>query len=155
MHDHRYAATLTWDGNRGTGTSSYDAYGREYRVSFAGKPLLHGSADPAFRGDAAVFNPEDMLMAAVVSCHLLSYLALCAREKIAVVSYKDAAEGVMRTDTKGGGRFESITLHPRVTIANAAHRDRALALHELAHELCFIASSCNFPIHHLATVDAQ
>jgi organic hydroperoxide reductase OsmC/OhrA len=153
MHDeHRYSARLVWDGNRGTGTSAYNAYGREYRVTFEGKPVVHGSADPTFRGDPALVNPEDMLVAAVVSCHLLSYLALCAREKIAVLSYEDSAEGLMRTDAKGGGRFESIRLHPRVTIENAEHRDRALALHERAHELCFIANSCNFPIRHEAIV---
>ena len=152
MHEHRYSAQLVWNGNRGEGTASYNAYGREYRIVFEGKPPIDGSADPTFRGDPAKLNPEDMLVAAVVSCHMLSYLALCAREKISVVSYEDSAEGIMRTDSKGGGRFESITLHPVVSIANGEHRQRAMELHERAHELCFIASSCNFPIHHQATV---
>ena len=155
MHEHRYAARLIWDGNRGDGTSSYTAYGREYRITFDGKQVIDGSADPTFRGDAAKWNPEDMLVAAVVACHMLSYLALCAREKIRVVGYEDSAEGLMKTDRTGGGRFQSITLHPRVTIADAAHRERAMVLHERAHEQCFIASSCNFPIHHRAVIEVS
>jgi organic hydroperoxide reductase OsmC/OhrA len=155
MHEHRYSARMVWDGNRGTGTAAYNTYGRDYHVTIEGKPALDGSADPAFRGDAAKWNPEDMLVGAVMSCHMLSYLALCSWEKIPVVGYEDSAEGLMRTDRNGGGRFESITLHPRVTIEGEEHRQRATELHARAHELCFIASSCNFPIHHEATIEVR
>lgn len=150
---HTYRAQLTWDGNRGDGTSSYATYGREYRVAIDGKPELHGSADPMFRGDPAVHNPEDLFLAAVSSCHMLSYLALCARGGISVLEYRDEASGDLTLEG-GGGRFTEIRLHPIVKIANAAHVDRAKALHEEAHALCFIANSCSAPILHEAEVSA-
>jgi organic hydroperoxide reductase OsmC/OhrA len=119
-----------------------------------GKPDIHGTADTAFRGEAERWNPEDLFLAAIASCHMLSYLALCAREKISVVAYEDETTGVMKEDGRGGGRFEEVVLHPVVTIANAEHLDRARELHERAHELCFIAASVSIPIHHRAEVRA-
>ncbi len=150
--EHHYQARLVWDGNRGDGTATYGGYGREYRMLIDGKPELPGTADVAFRGVADRFNPEDLFISAIVSCHMLSYLALCAREKISVVAYEDAATAVMQEDGKGGGRFEQVVLHPVVTIADAKHAERAMALHERAHALCFIANSCSVPITHEATV---
>ncbi len=152
--EHHYQARLVWDGNRGEGTSTYAGYGRQYRVLVEGKPELQGSADASFRGDANMLNPEDMFLSAIASCHMLSYLALCAREKISVVAYEDAATSVMKEDGKGGGRFEEVVLHPVVTIADARHSERAMELHERAHALCFIANSCSVPITHQATVKA-
>jgi organic hydroperoxide reductase OsmC/OhrA len=144
---HDYSLALAWEGNLGTGTASYDAYGRSFRVRIEGKPDLVGSADPLFRGDASIHNPEDLLLAAVSSCHMLSYLALCARKRIAVLSYDDAATGTMVLTPDGGGHFTEVTLRPRVTLAVGADVDEATRLHERAHAVCFIASSCNFPIH--------
>jgi len=150
---HRYTADLVWIGNHGDGTAHYERYGREYSVCMRGKPDLAGSADAAFRGEATRHNPEDLLLAAITGCHLLSYLALCARSRICVLAYSDHAEAVMETTPDGGGRFTSATLHPRVVIRDGAQRERALALHDKAHAHCFIASSCNFPIRHVATVE--
>ncbi len=147
-HEHLYSAHLIWDGNRGDGTATYAGYGREHRILIEGKPELPGTADVAFRGEADKFNPEDLFLAAISSCHMLSYLALCAKYGISVVAYEDAATGVMREDGKGGGRFEEVVLHPVVTIADAAQIDRATKLHERAHETCFIANSCSVPIRH-------
>lgn len=149
---HRYSAALTWTGNHGQGTAQYDTYGRGYTVRVDGKAELHGSADPAFRGDASLYNPEDLLLIAISSCHMLSYLALCARQRISVLAYSDRAEAVMELSPDGGGRFTSATLHPRVVVHEAADIERALALHARAHAVCFIANSCNFPIVHQATV---
>jgi len=149
---HRYTARLTWDGNRGDGTTSYDTYGREYRAAIDGKPDLAGSADPAFRGDPALPNPEDLFLIAISSCHMLSYLALCARARINVIAYTDQATGTMEVDRSGAGRFTEVVLHPTVTLANPADRDRAAALHEKAHSVCFIANSCSVPIKHEATI---
>jgi len=148
---HTYKSQLIWDGNLGDGTSTYQGYGRQYRVVIDGKPDLHGTADPMFRGDAAKHNPEDLFLAAVSSCHMLSYLALCARASINVVDYRDDATGELLFEG-GGGRFIEIRLHPTVTVADAKDVDRAKALHERAHELCFIANSCSAPIHHDAIV---
>jgi organic hydroperoxide reductase OsmC/OhrA len=150
MKEHRYHSHLVWDGNRGDGTSSYTSYGREYRVVIDGKPVLAGSANPMFRGDAAVHDPEDLFLASIASCHMLSYLALCAREKIRVVGYEDHAQGTLTLEG-GGGKFTEVVLHPSVTIESG---DLALAesLHEKAHAQCFIANSCSVPIRHEATV---
>jgi organic hydroperoxide reductase OsmC/OhrA len=144
--EHHYNTHLIWDGNRGDGTSAYDGYGRQYRIAIDGKPELHGTADVAFRGEADRHNPEDLFVAAIVSCHMLTYLALCARSRINVIAYEDAATATMKEDGRGGGRFEEVVLHPVVTIADAKHADRAAALHEKAHELCFIANSVSVPI---------
>lgn len=149
---HTYKTQLIWDGNLGDGTSTYAGYGRQYRILIDGKPELHGSADPMFRGDADRHNPEDLFLAAVSSCHMLSYLALCARSRINVVDYRDDATGDLVLDASGGGRFEEIRLHPVVTIADAADADQAMALHERAHALCFIANSCSVPIRHEAEI---
>lgn len=150
--EHEYVARLTWDGNPGDGTASYERYGRQFVVQIDGKPDLRGSADPQFRGDAALHNPEDLFLAAISTCHMLSYLALCARRGVRVVAYEDEARGTLRFDGTGGGRFVEVTLHPRVTIS--ADSDLALAreLHGEAHETCYVASSCSVPIHHQPVV---
>jgi organic hydroperoxide reductase OsmC/OhrA len=143
---HDYKARLVWEGNLGDGTTTYTGYGRKYRLKIDGKPDLVGSADPIFRGDANVYNPEDLFVAALSSCHLLSYLALCARSKINVVAYEDDASGTVLMRPDGGGRFESVTLRPSVTIAPGSDEKRALELHETAHDLCFIAASVSIPV---------
>jgi organic hydroperoxide reductase OsmC/OhrA len=83
---------------------------------------------------------------------MLAYLALCARKGITVVGYRDDAHGIMNVFPDGAGRFESVTLHPRVTITDRAMEALAIDLHARAHSLCFIAGSCNFPVHNLPTV---
>jgi organic hydroperoxide reductase OsmC/OhrA len=149
---HEYTARLIWDGNLGEGTSSYTSYGRQYRVLVAGKPELVGTADPAFRGEADKHNPEDLFLAAIAACHMLFYLSLCARKGIRVLAYEDDVSGTMKVEAGGGGRFEEVTLRPRVTIANVEGVERAVQLHDTAHELCFIANSCSVPVRHKATV---
>lgn len=150
--EHEYVARLTWDGNLGDGTASYERYGRQYVVQINGKADLRGSADPQFRGDAALHNPEDLFLAAISTCHMLSYLALCARQGVNVVAYEDEARGTLRFDGTGGGRFVEVTLHPRVTISADSDLALARALHGEAHETCYVASSCSVPIHHRPVV---
>jgi organic hydroperoxide reductase OsmC/OhrA len=146
MKDHLYALHLAWDGNGGEGTTSYAGYTRRHRITIGGKPDLLATADPAFRGHADTHNPEDFLLAAVSSCHMLSYLALCARAGIVVTSYDDDATGTLVFDGRGGGKFSEITLRPRVVVADPSHAARAAELHHRAHELCFIANSVSAPI---------
>lgn len=152
---HVYALSLVWEGNRGAGTADYASYERRFRVAVQGKPELVGSADPAFRGEPQLHNPEDLLLAAVASCHMLTYLALCARNGVTVLRYADAALGSLALLPSGGGSFEAVTLRPRVTVAAGSDAVAAGALHERAHELCFIASSCRFPIHCQAEVQME
>lgn len=148
QHEHEYQTSLVWEGNLGVGTAEYSGYDRSYRIRVAGKPDLLGSADPAFRGAEDRYNPEDLLVASLSACHMLSYLALCARRRISVVEYRDQARAVMKTTADGGGRFESVSLNPRMSISDPSREEEALELHEEAHRLCFIANSCNFPVFH-------
>ncbi|MFT7711817.1 OsmC family protein [Clavibacter tessellarius] len=149
MHfEHRYALSLEWTGDRGSGTSDHRSYGRDHVVRIAGKPDLLGSADRPFRGDADRWNPEDALLSALAQCHLLSYLHAAAAAGVVVVGYADEATGTMRQTADGGGHFVEVTLHPVVTVRDAAQVDLATSLHQGASERCFIASSVAFPVHH-------
>ncbi|MFI6595870.1 OsmC family protein [Nonomuraea sp. NPDC050536] len=153
--EHRYRATVTWTGNLGEGTSGYRAYSRDHEVSGEGKPVLPGTSDPAFRGDPGRWNPEELLVASLAQCHMLWYLHLCSTKGIVVDGYVDDPEGTMVEGGDGGGRFSTVTLRPVVTIADPAQLETAMALHEQAHELCFIANSVNFPVKHEPQVHAR
>lgn len=149
---HLYRLSLEWTGNLGQGTSTYEGYSREHVVRIAGKPDLRGTADPLFRGDAALHNPEDLLLAALSQCHLLTYLALCARARINVVSYRDAAEGTLILTKDGGGHFTDVVLRPEVVVAEAHMLAKAEHFHGEVHKYCFIARSVNFPVRCEAVV---
>ena len=138
-----YRARIIWEGNRGVGTADYARYGRGYRVLIADKPDLLGSANVAFRGERERHDPEDLFLSAVSACHMLAYLALCARHGVRVIEYEDAPSGELVHDASGGGRFGEIVLRPSVTIDDAAREQAAIALHETAHTRCFIANSCS------------
>jgi organic hydroperoxide reductase OsmC/OhrA len=146
--DHRYRVRVEWTGDRGTGTSGYRAYGRENVVTVEGKPPLECSADRAFHGDADRWNPEDLLVASLSQCHMLSYLHAAVLHGLVVTGYRDEATGVMAQTADGGGHFTSVTLHPIVEIADPAQAELAQSLHRQANAMCFIASSVNFPVHH-------
>jgi organic hydroperoxide reductase OsmC/OhrA len=147
---HTYAARLRWTGNRGQGTRSYQGYGRDHELQVPGKPTLLGSSDPAFRGDRDRYNPEELLVASLSSCHMLWFLHLCAEAGLVVSAYEDQATGTLVEGADGGGRFTEVVLHPQVTLAEG-DPDRAEALHHRAHQLCFIANSVNFPVRCQAT----
>jgi organic hydroperoxide reductase OsmC/OhrA len=142
---HEYQVALVWTGAAKGPTTSYQSYSREYEYRVGTKAAVRGSADPHFRGDPELYNPEELLVAALSSCHMLSYLAECARARVHVVAYEDTAVGVMSVHD-GKLRFTSVVLHPRVTIAAGSDVEKAKALHHRAHEECFIASSVNFPV---------
>lgn len=144
---HQYRSHLVWTGAARGPTAHYERYSREHRVDLAGKPPLVLTSDPLFRGDAALHNPEELLVAALSSCHLLSYLALAARAGVLVVGYEDEASGTMEL-RGGGGRFTEVVLRPVVTLAPGTDEELAMRLHDRAHEQCFIAASTNFPVRH-------
>lgn len=147
--EHLYRINTVWTGASQGATSSYDAYSREYVINIDGKPPFVGSADPTFRGDAALYNPEDLLLMALSACHMLSYIALCARAGIRVISYSDVATGKM-AQKNGKIRFTEVILHPLVTIEAGDDLEKARSLHDNAHHVCFIANSVNFPVLHEA-----
>ena len=144
--EHTYSLTLDWNGNLGQGTASYEGYSREHTIRIAGKPDLIATADPMFRGDAGLHNPEDLLLAALSGCHLLTYLALCARARINVLSYRDRAEGTLLLTKDGGGHFKEVTLRPEVVVAEEHMLEKARFFHGEVHKYCFIARSVNFPV---------
>ena len=142
--EHHYQVNIEWTGNTGSGTESYKTYRRDFTISAENKPDIPGSSDPAFLGDAARWNPEDLLLASASACHKLWYLHLCAEAGISVCSYVDRASGTMVEGVKG--RFTGITLKPEITLRPGDDLTLAEALHHRAHELCFIANSLNFPV---------
>jgi len=148
MKTHHYTLNITWTGNLGTGTSSYKAYQRNHEIRAGGKPIIPASSDPSFMGDRTRYNPEEMLVASLSSCHMLWYLHLCSAAGLVVIGYEDNAEGIMEETADGGGRFKEVTLKPVITLEDAGMEQKANELHARANEFCFIANSCNFPVHH-------
>lgn len=150
MKQQHYKTSLVWTGNKGKGTSNYRAFERSYTVSVEHKPDILGSADATFRGDKNKYNPEELLLASLSSCHMLWYLHLCSEAGVIVTDYVDHAKGTMLETSNGGGRFSEVTLYPRVRVEENAMLAKAKALHEKANSLCFIANSVNFEVLHQA-----
>ncbi|MGM9470896.1 OsmC family protein [Pseudarthrobacter sp. YS3] len=148
LSEHHYALTVLWTGNLGEGTSSYRGYSRDHDVLIPGLPVLPGSADPTFHGDRERYNPEQLLLAALAQCHMLSFLHVAVRHGVVVTDYRDEATGTLRLNRDGSGEFESVTLHPHVILADPAHVALAEQLHREANQVCFIARSVNFPVRH-------
>ncbi|WP_298889294.1 OsmC family protein [uncultured Serinicoccus sp.] len=150
MATHTFALELTWTGNRGTGTSGYRDYDRAVLARSTGMPDLELSADRAFRGDRARWNPEVLLVAALSECHLLSFLHVAVTRGVTVVDYEDTPVGTME-QSGIGGRFTEVLLRPLVTVDDPEHLDLVPQLHAEAGQACFIAASVNFPVHHEPT----
>jgi organic hydroperoxide reductase OsmC/OhrA len=151
-NEHHYALTIEWTGNLGAGTSGYRAYTRDHLVFAENKPEILASSDPHFRGDKTRYNPEELLVAALSSCHMLSYLHLCAVNGVIVLEYKDNATGTMVENPDGSGQLTEATLNPIVKVKDPSMNTKARELHGPAEKLCFIARSVNFPVHHQPTV---
>ena len=150
---HRFETVVTWTGNLGSGTSSYRAYSRDHQIAGPQKLApIPGSSDPAFRGDRARYNPEELTVAALSACHMLWVLHLCAEAGITVVEYVDQGEGTMALNPDGSGQFAEVVLHPRITIREPGREADVGAVNDEAHAMCFIARSVNFPVRHQATV---
>jgi organic hydroperoxide reductase OsmC/OhrA len=145
---HRYHLTLQWTGNKGTGTSAYKEYSRSYFIDKENKPKIMGSSDPAFLGDPTAYNPEELFLSSLSSCHMLWYLHLCAEQGIQVMSYRDEPEGFMVENENGSGAFTSVVLKPFVQILKEDQISLAVELHQKAAEFCFIANSVNFKVEH-------
>jgi organic hydroperoxide reductase OsmC/OhrA len=143
---HHYPVRMTWTGNTGAGTRDYRGYERAHEYSVPGKPVIPGSSDPAFRGDGTRYNPEELLVMSLSSCHMLWFLHLAAEAGVIVTAYEDDASGTMVETADTGGHFVEVVLRPRVTVASGGDEARSKALHERAHHLCFIANSVNFPV---------
>ncbi|MGB7285611.1 MAG: OsmC family protein [Salaquimonas sp.] len=145
---HIYEAVIEWTGNSGTGTSAYKAYERTWDLSSNGKPIVNCSNDPVLGGDASKYNPEDLFLSAIASCHMLWYLHLCSEAGVVVQTYRDEPQGIGEMEPSGKGRFTSVTLRPIIGITKGSDLEKAYTLHNEIHQYCFIARSVNFPVNY-------
>ncbi|SDX14327.1 OsmC family protein [Flavobacterium degerlachei] len=150
---HLFKAKLDWFSKGKEADSTTRNYTKSHTIAIEGKEILNVSAAKAFKGDPQLYNPEDLLLSSVVSCHMMSYLYVCSQNGIEVLSYSDAAEATLEVLENGSGRFTEVRLYPKVTISQTEKINEALSLHAKANELCFIANSCNFPIVHFASCE--
>nr|WP_315248104.1 OsmC family protein [uncultured Flavobacterium sp.] len=152
LFKHHFKAHLKWTSKTDKEETS-KFYSKTHQIKIEGKPILDVSAAKAFKGDPELYNPEDLLLSSLVSCHMMSYLYVCSQNGIEILEYTDNAEATLEVTADGSGRFTEVRLHPKVKIANADKMQEALELHIKANQLCFIANSCNFPVLHNATCE--
>ena len=150
---HLFKAAINWTSNQNKEQSERKFYSKSHKITIEGKPVLDVSAAKAFKGDPELYNPEDLLLSSLVSCHMMSYLYVCTQNEIEVVAYSDNAEATLEVSPDGSGRFTEVRLNPKVKIANPDQIQEALNLHIKANQLCFIANSCNFPVVHNPTCE--
>jgi len=152
---HLFKAKLNWFSNEKETDSTTKSFTKSHTIAIVGKENLKVSAAKAFKGDPALYNPEDLLLSSIVSCHMMSYLYVCGQEGIDIVSYTDAVEATLEVAADGSGRFIEVRLNPKVTIRQPERIADALSLHKKANQLCFIANSCNFAILHFPTCEIE
>jgi organic hydroperoxide reductase OsmC/OhrA len=152
---HIFKAKLNWNSLPKEVIPTSKTYLKSHHITVEGKETLTVSAAKAFKGDPNLYNPEDLLLSSVVSCHMMSYLYVCSQNGIDVVSYQDDAEATLEVSENGSGRFTEVRLHPKVVIQQLEKIDEALQLHYKANELCFIANSCNFKIVHFPVCESH
>ena len=155
MKEHHYNINLKWTGNTGNGTASYRGYERAHLISVQGKPEIACSSDPSFRGDKSRYNPEEMFLASLSSCHMLWFLHVSSEAGVIVQEYTDLAKGVMLESDDGNGRFKEVILRPHVKVKEPWMIEKVNGLHDKAHHYCFISNSCNFPIRHEGFCEAM
>ncbi|MCD0469526.1 OsmC family protein [Flavobacterium sp. JAS] len=150
---HLFKAEVNWTSNQIQEDSTKRFYNKSHQIKIEGKPVLNVSAAKAFKGDPELYNPEDLLLSSLVSCHMMSYLYVCSQNGIEVLEYSDNAEATLEVSPDGSGRFTEVRLNPRVKISNSDKIELAIELHKKANQLCFIANSCNFPVLHEASCE--
>lgn len=155
MKKHSYSTSIIWTGNSGSGTKGYNSYKRDHIIKANGKPEIAGSSDPSFMGDSSKYNPEELFLASLSACHMLWYLHLCSNHHITVVYYSDEAEATLIEEKDGSGKFDSVTLHPVVTITQSKQIDTARAIHNEANRMCFIANSCAVSVLHKPIIKVE
>lgn len=152
---HLFKVKLNWSSTPKEAVSTSKQYLKTHQIAIEGKEILSISAAKAFKGDPNLYNPEDLLLSSLVSCHMMSYLYVCSQNGIDVVSYQDDAEGTLEVSENGSGRFTEVRLYPKTVIKQQEKTTEALILHVKANELCFIANSCNFKIVHFPSCESE
>lgn len=150
---HLFEAQLNWTSKKSQTETSKTKYIKTHQIQIEGKPVLNVSAAKAFKGDPELYNPEDLLLSSLVSCHMMSYLYVCSKNGIEVLEYSDNAEATLEVNPDGSGRFTAVRLNLKVVITDSDKIELALELHTKANQLCFIANSCNFPVLHNASCE--
>jgi organic hydroperoxide reductase OsmC/OhrA len=147
---HRFSLTVTWDGGTLSALDFRDKTRRRHTVSHEGKQSIEASAAPAFHGEKSRWNPEDLFLAALSQCHMLTFFYLANEAGVEVADYRDTPEATLETHQDGSGEMTQVVLRPVVTIRSG---DEALVkeLHHTAHSMCFIARSVSVPVTHEAT----
>ena len=153
--DHLFKVALNWMKKDNISSSLSRIYTKSHHISIEGKPDLEVSAAKAFKGDPNLYNPEDLLLSSLTSCHMMSYLYCCAQHKIEVISYQDHSEATLQVNPDGSGKIVKVDLFPDIIISDSSQIELAISLHKKANELCFIANSCNFPVYHHAKCSAK
>lgn len=151
---HLFKAEAKWTFSQNQ-ESTTKLYSKSHTILLEGKPVLKVSAAKAFKGDPALYNPEDLLLSSLVSCHMMSYLYVCSQNGIEVLEYSDNAEATLEVSPDGSGRFTEVRLNPKVIISESDKIQLAVELHKKANQLCFIANSCNFPVLHNASCEVS
>jgi organic hydroperoxide reductase OsmC/OhrA len=138
MHMAEHKIRLDW--KKGAVPFTYDAYPRNHQITFKTDETVTFSAAGAYKGDTSKGDPEDMLVAALSSCHMLSFLAIAAKKKFILTSYVDDAVGYLEND---GGKLwmTRVILRPKLEFENPPDQATLEQMHHLAHEACFIANS--------------
>jgi len=149
MAEHKI--TLEW--KRESESFTYESYNRDHEWVFEGGARVSASAAPAYRGNPALVNPEEALVAALSSCHMLTFLAVAAKKKFVVDRYNDRAVGVLEKNRKGQLAITRVVLHPKVAFGGTTQPtpEQLADLHQQAHHGCFIANSVTTEV----TVEAE
>ena len=140
-----FEGSLQWAGPRPGQAFSYDSFDRTTQLQFAGGAQVRASAPAEFHGDDALCNPETLMLASLMQCHFLTFMAVASKSGATVLSYRDAGSG--RLAMKDGRmRYVEVTLRPAVVLSDPAHMARLAVFHDKAHANCFMANSVNFPV---------
>lgn len=153
MSHHSFKAHLSWQKHPQAEDTSVRRQLKNHTIQIEGKQTLNISAAKEFKGDPNLLNPEDLLLSSLTSCHMMSFLYVCGQHQIEVLNYEDNAEAILEVNENGSGAIIKVVLKPKVKVATKKAMHVAQTLHQQAHELCFIANSCNFPIEIESTVE--
>ena len=144
---HTFEATVRWPADPAQALPPDPAFSRNAVLGSPGHADIPGSSPTVFGGDASRYNPEELVAMGLAHCHMLTYLALAAKRRVAVLAYEDRATVELGKDPAlGKMKILSALLRPRVTVAKGTNLDDARAMHAKAHEHCFVANSVNFPV---------
>ena len=144
---HTFEATVRWPADPAQALPPDPAFSRNAVLGSPGHADVPGSSPTVFGGDASRYNPEELVAMGLAHCHMLTYLALAAKRRVAVLAYEDRATVELGKDPAlGKMKILSALLRPRVTVAKGTNLDEARAMHAKAHEHCFVANSVDFPV---------